>query len=245
MLLNPKADEAQGFKTEWLRHYSDSNAGTGMNIYILCDPANEKKKGNDYTVFMVVGLASDQNFYILEMTRDRLNLTERTKELIRLHHKWNPKGVGYEKYGMQSDIQHIRDAMERNNYRFDIEELGGPMPKVDRIRRLIPLYEQKRIYMRDSEHKTNYEGTVQDLVQIFVNEEYKAFPVSVHDDMLDCLARIEDEKLAVVWPRRNNDRTSNQPMALMDYDVFNHDENWPRWEKGRQTVADGDYDPFA
>ena len=47
-LLNPKADETMGFKTSWLRYYDDVNVSS-MNIYILVDPANEKKKKSDYT----------------------------------------------------------------------------------------------------------------------------------------------------------------------------------------------------
>ena len=217
MLLNPKADEAQGFRSEWLKTYESHNQGEGMNAYILCDPANEKKKSNDYTVFMVVGLGTDNNYYILEITRDRLNLTERTKELFKLHEKWDPKGIGYEKYGMQSDIAHIKDAQERRNYRFDIQEVGGPMPKNDRIRRLIPLYEQGRVYMMVSEHKTNYEGNLQDLAQIFIHEEFKAFPVSEHDDMLDCLARITDPKLETDWPKKVKRNIDPTPPVIGDW----------------------------
>jgi hypothetical protein len=35
---------------------------------------------------------------------------------------------------------------------------------------------------------------------MFVEEEYAAFPVATHDDMLDMLARIEDEDMNVKWP---------------------------------------------
>jgi hypothetical protein len=33
-----------------------------------------------------------------------------------------------------------------------------------------------------------------------VNDEYRAFPFSAHDDMLDCLARIKDEKIHLAFP---------------------------------------------
>ena len=44
-LLNPVADEAQGFKSDWIQYYTqrDDN-GRSFNKYILVDPANEKKK---------------------------------------------------------------------------------------------------------------------------------------------------------------------------------------------------------
>lgn len=200
MLLNPVADSLMGFKRDWVRYHTGSD-GAGMNIYIIVDPANAKKKTSDYTAYEVIGLAADQNYYTLEKTRDRLSLTQRTDELFRLHRKWRPLAVGYEQYGMQADTQHIQDKQNRENYRFEIIELGGNMPKTDRIKRLIPVFEQKRWYLPQSCFKTNYEGHVQDLVDIFLNQEYDAFPVPVHDDMLDCMARILDEKLGALFPK--------------------------------------------
>lgn len=38
------------------------------------------------------------------------------------------------------------------------------------------------------------------MVAAFVNDEYKAFPVSLHDDMLDSAARILDEDLRAEFP---------------------------------------------
>lgn len=200
MLQNPTSDQTQGFKREWLR-YADPGEGDGMNKYIIVDPASEKKKTNDYSVFWVIGLGSDKNYYQLEVIRDRLSLTERANMLLLLHRKWKPLGVGYEKYGMQADIEHIKFIQNQQNYRFDIVELGGPMPKLDRIRRLIPIFEQGRFYLKFNEFKTNYEGKTLDLVDSFINEEYLPFPVAVHDDMLDSAARITDEELGAVWPQ--------------------------------------------
>lgn len=201
MLQNPKSDETQGFKDDWLRYYDGSNDGSGMNIYILIDPANEKKRDSDYTAAWVIGLNQDRNYYALEMVRDRLNLKQRTKMLFDLHRKWSPNGVGYEKYGMMADIAHIKDIQERDNYRFEIIELGGTQPKLDRIRRLIPIFEQGNFWLPNTHFKTNYEGEAVDLVNAFVQEEYKPFPVGMHDDMLDSAARILEEDMMVVWPK--------------------------------------------
>jgi hypothetical protein len=76
----------------------------------------------------VIGVGGDKNYYVIDGVRDRLNLTERTKMLLMLHRTYRPLGVGYEKYGMQADIEHIEYVMERQNYRFTITPLGGQMP---------------------------------------------------------------------------------------------------------------------
>ena len=203
MLLNPKGDDSQTFKKEWLQYVLAEPTRDGLNTYILCDPANEKRKSSDYTTFMVIGLGPDHNYLLCDVIRDRLNLTERTQTLFDLHQMWKPDAVGYEKYGMQADVAHIKTEQERRNYRFHITELGGQTPKLDRIRRLIPVFEQKRMYMRRTRMHTDYEGMTRNMIDVFVEEEYKAFPVMAHDDMLDCLARIEDPefKPLLKWPK--------------------------------------------
>lgn len=202
-LLNPVADEAQGFKTEWIENqtYRVKGRGEGFNRYVLVDPANSKKRSSDYTAIMVVGLGQDNNYYILDMLRDRLNLTERCNALFSLHKKWKPKVVGYERYGMMADIQHINARMQEDNYRFHIVELGGMASKEDRIRRLIPLFEERRIYLPEVIWRTDYEGKSRELVTAFVEEEYKAFPVGLHDDMLDALSRMLDPEMSLNWPK--------------------------------------------
>lgn len=211
MLLNPKGDNKQGFQRDWLRFTETRPNPRNMNVYLLVDPANEKRKGNDYTSMFAIGLGEDDNYVILDMIRDRMNLAERTRELFNMHRKWRPKGVGYEKYGMQADVQHIRAEQNRINYRFGIIELGGQTPKPDRIKRLIPLFEQGRIYMPSTLWRTDWEGNTVNLIDAFIEEEYLAFPVSRHDDMLDCLARIVDPEFPTSFPysRRGSVKVEN------------------------------------
>lgn len=191
MLQDPKADETQGFRREWLRKY-EKTTREGQTVAIVVDPASAKKKDSDYTAMWVVGFNADQNIYVIDMVRDRLNLTQRAQALFDLHRKWRPSDVGYERYGMMADIEFMKAKMEQDNYRFSITEVGGPMPKPDRIKRLIPHFEQGRIWLPHSYYRTDYEGRQVDLVTAFVEEEFAGFPVALHDDMLDALSRIFD-----------------------------------------------------
>ena len=202
MLQNPMADETQGFKRDWINHYHDRFNTSWMNLYLLVDPASEKKKTSDYTAMAVIGLGTDNNYYLVDLVRDRFNLTQRAETLLHLHRKWQPKGVGYERYGMQADIEHIKTVMDKENYRFHITELKGAMPKNDRIKRLVPLFEQGRFYLPDSIHYTSYDGKTHDLIEQLIVEEYDPFPVSItHDDMLDIISRIEDPDFPTTWPK--------------------------------------------
>lgn len=214
MLQDPKGDETQGFREDWLRYYDGAVNGTVR--YLLVDPASKKRASNDYTSMWVVGLGGDQNYYVLELIRDRLNLTQRGKLVMELHRKWRPKEVRYEEYGLQADIEHIKFVQELESYRFDITPVAGKVAKTDRIKRLIPLFEAKRVYLPRSQNRTNYEGVTEDMVHVFVQEEYKAFPVSIHDDMLDALARIAEPDLTLAWP-------IDRPATLLQFETqFTH-----------------------
>jgi predicted phage terminase large subunit-like protein len=203
ILLNPKADSLKGFKREWLRYYTQRPKHT--NNYILVDSANSKRKESDYTCMWVIGLGSDNNFYALDVVRDRLSLTERSERLFTLHRKWKPKQVRWEQYGLMADIQHIKTEMENQSYRFDIIEVAGRTGKEDRIGRLIPIFEQGRFYLMKSHHVTDYQKNVKDLVHDFIEDEFMPFPVSSHKDMLDSLARLIEPDLKLIWPKEKPD----------------------------------------
>lgn len=198
------------FKDTWVKYY-DSISPKKMNIYILCDAAageevnKRKKKTSDWTAFMVVGTAPDNNYYLLDIVRDRLNPTERINELFRLHRKWNglagkPAKVGYEKYGLMSDTHYIREKQEKENYRFNLIELGGIVPKETRIRRLIPDLQCGRWWLPRVVLRTDTEGREFDLVQELVRSEMPVFPKARFDDMIDAWSRIYDKEMECVFP---------------------------------------------
>lgn len=221
LLQNPLADNAMGFDSDWIMQYSILRDYKQWNFYLLCDPAGEKKKDNDYTVMVVIGLAPDGNYYLVDGIRDRLNLTERTKALLRLHRKWQPKRVGYEKYGMQSDIEHIKYIQDNvENYRFNIIQLGGQTPKNDRIRKLVPIFENRRFFMPFKMPFKTSDDKIVDFISILINEEYDTFPVSSHDDMMDCIARILDQDLQATFPKENGSVMNTLPISMDKYDFL-------------------------
>lgn len=202
ILLNPKADAMQGFKREWLKHYKTIQKDR-LNWYLVCDAASSKKRGSDFTSLWAVGLGMDKNYYCVPIVRDRLNLKERGDRLFEAHRTYHPIQTRYEKYGLMSDIEHYQARMESENYRFTITEVAGQTSKQDRIKRLLPMFEQGRIWMPESRFVTDWQKVPVDLVHAFIEEEYMAFPVGLHDDMLDALARIAEPDLPLVWPMKS------------------------------------------
>jgi len=227
MLQNPTADENQGFRREWLRYHNGLSESIikNMSVYLLVDSASSKKKRADYTSMWVVALGMDGNYYILDMVRDRLNLTQRVSRVLELHQTYEPVrqgGVRYEKYGMMGDIEHLDHIMGEEGYRFDIVEVGGSTPKNDRIDRLTPLFEAGRVYLPKTCYSTDKDGKTIDLVKSFVEEEYMCFPVPRHDDMLDALSRIAEPDLPLKWPKKGNVYRGRfgQQTANTEYEMF-------------------------
>jgi predicted phage terminase large subunit-like protein len=179
-------------KIDLLQYYDGIPNYKEFTRIICVDPANEKKKTNDYTVFTVWGLGADQNLYLLDMTRDRLNPFEREEELFFLHNKYKVSfPVLYEKYGKDADINYLMRAMNNRNYRFPIKPVGGQLEKNDRIRRLSHPLNERKIWIPRQLIKFTTDGTQIDLIKA-LREEMVMFPNARHDDILDCMSRIFD-----------------------------------------------------
>lgn len=199
MLMDPLQENKQGFKEEWIQYWPGV-IFKGLNIMIICDPASKKGKKNDYTVFFVIGLGPDRNYYVIDFIRDKLSLTERATTLFRLHQKYDPVFTGYEEVAIQSDREHFEYVMEQNNYRFHITPMHEGTNKQARILSLVPMFEQGRIFFPEHLYYTNYEEMNIDLIKTFKEEEYTIFPFVEHDDMLDCLAKINHKDIFIPFP---------------------------------------------
>jgi len=221
----------------WLQYYAPGSVKPKtMNLVILVDPAGgdedekeKKDKKSDWTAMVVVGLGTDNNYYVLDIIRDRLNPTERINILFALHRKWNgltgksPK-VGYEKYSMQSDIHYIREKKKQDAYHFPLVTLAGPKSKTARVSRLVPDIQNGRFYLPQSLIYIDGEGRNWDLVQELINVEIKTFPMSKYDDMIDALSRVYEPELNMAFPK------PKQTMAQKAIRGLNTpSDNWESW----------------
>lgn len=220
LLLDPKQGKTSGFEVDWLRYWHVQETQNLKRI-IFCDPAKKKNRTSDFCVFWVLGYGADRNWYALDIVRDKLDLSQRTAKLFQLHQRWNPHHIFYEEYGLQSDIEHFEEIMDRENYRFHVESMGGQIGKYDRIDWLYPLFRNGQFFLPDEPIPyINWEGTRLDMVKTFVREEYIAYPFGPHDDMIDCLARCKDPALHILPPEGSHDLES----VLSSVRARDHDE---------------------
>jgi hypothetical protein len=155
MLLNPSAGNEATFQPAWLRNYDVIPAV--MNVYIMCDPSKGTGERSDRTAIVVIGVDQGGNKYLLDGVRHRMKLTARWEFIKSFKRKWEAHSgvqmvrIGYERYGMQVDLEVIEDMMVRENNLFKIEELNTPRQgrhsKDDRIERLEPDIREGRFYL--------------------------------------------------------------------------------------------------
>jgi phage terminase large subunit-like protein len=221
-LMNPAAGNEAMFKKEWLS-FLDIRPAT-LNIYIMCDPAHSKKKGSDNTAMAVVGIDSGGNKYLLDGYRHKMGLRERWEAMKGLRRHWMAQPgvqavyVGYERYGMQSDLEYFEEQMQRDKEAFEIIELNwtsdGAQAKDDRVQRLQPDFISRRFYLaavtqgetanqkRIREQgqsfrifkptmRRDHEGNVYSLNKGFL-EEYLTYPFSAKKDLIDAVSRLYD-----------------------------------------------------
>lgn len=222
MLQNPAAGNEAMFRKGWLS-FIDIRPAT-LNVYIMVDPAHSKKKGSDNTAMAVVGVDSGNNKYLLDGYRHKMGLKERWEALKGLRKVWmNQPGVqsvkcGYERYGMQADLEYFEEQMQRDKDAFEITELNwtsdGAQAKDDRVQRLQPDFQSKKFFLaavcptetanqkRIREQgqafrifqpvkRRDHEGNVYSLNAGFL-EEFLTYPFSAKKDLIDATSRLYD-----------------------------------------------------
>ena len=221
-LQNPTAGMQATFRVEWIRR-AEIRPKT-LNVYVMCDPASSKKKDSDNTAIAVIGVDAARNKYLLDGVRQKLNLRERWVALYALRVRWMREPgvqsvyVGYERYGMRSDLEYFEECMEREGDSFPIRELAWPMEgpgsKSDRIQRLLPDLKTGRFYLpaklqgesalqiktraqgqpyliQKPIRRKDENGRVYDLGEEFM-DELRLEPFGTKRDLLDAASRLYD-----------------------------------------------------
>lgn len=227
LLLDPKlaADNKEiGFHDEWLKSYETEPNFKNLNIMLLCDPAGAGRQSRSKTAMWVIGLGSDRSIYILDGVLDTMNLPQRRDAYVALHRKWweivQPHEIVslYESYGMQGDLDALKEHQDRSNYHFTIKMISeSGARKADRINRLSPWFENHKILMpgprlRSTEgicFYTNLAGKKVDLINELI-KVYTSYPTLGPWDQLDALSQFCSPLVKLQFPKRYGTREPNK-----------------------------------
>ncbi len=184
------------FHSEWFRYYENSSKmiyddeGYEKNINTVktkngefdietlrrvttVDLATSTKDSADYTVATTVGINEEQDIFVLDVQRQRLEAPQVLKLLQDVYDKWNPESICVERSGYQ--LAFIQIA--RTQTALPIRELRADKDKLSRALPLSAKMEAGQVYF--AKYADWYLELEKELLQ---------FPAGEHDDQVDALA---------------------------------------------------------
>ena len=182
---NPVDKEHAKFKLEWMKYWVDTPRKpndvvvpelSDMNIYTTIDPAISERIEGDFTGIITVGVDSDNNKFVLETKRLKVNPFELINEMFEVYKRFKPLQMGLEMAVFQKVLKYwlMIEMQKRNVYLPIIELKSEQKSKEYRISGLQPFFEFGSIYINKSM------GELED--------ELLTFPIMRHDDLIDPLA---------------------------------------------------------
>ncbi len=228
MLQDPTASRERGLDLAWLNYYDELPAT--MTKYLFCDPAGSKDKTSDSTVIAVIGCTYLRQFFLVDMIRDKLDVYERFQMLKEMYQKHDPYDAYYEKQALNSDLEVFEREMEREKFYFPIEKFQSNETgaKRKRIKAFGGLLRKKEFFLPEKIYYTDITDVERELISEFINEEYTKYPHNkAHDDMLDCMAMIQN--VDVVFPEED---TEEQPKKVegRKHPAFTKQEKGTSWQ---------------
>ncbi len=227
ILQDPTASQERGLDLAWLTYYESKPSV--LTRYLLCDPAGSKNKSSDSTVMAIIGCSANRQFFLVYMIRDKLDVYERFQMLKELYREYDPYDVYYEVQALNSDLEVFDREMEREKFYFPIQKFQSNVnnSKHKRIISLGSLMRKKEFLLPREIFYTDITGVERELISEFINEEYTKFPHNkAHDDMLDCMAMIQN--VDVVFPEIIEEEPEKTDARL--HPAFNRQEKDVSWQ---------------
>jgi len=189
--LNDPVDEDSALiKESQIRYYGENEEKAlpkNLNIFSMCDPAVSQQTRADYSTIVTVGIDHEDNWYVLDINRDKYTVGELVNQLFATYSKWEPIGMSIEVIGQaQGLMSPIRDEEEKRAregkpiYLPLTEIKSRPQYRKElRIRSVLqPRFERGKVFIR---------ADMEDL-----KEELLKFPKSKHDDIIDPLTDLDE-----------------------------------------------------
>ena len=144
-----------------------------LKIYTTVDLATSTKESADFTVVTTIGLDKQNNVYVLDVIRKRIEAPDIVKLLEQVNEKWNPVSIGVESAGFQlALIQIIRrqTTLPIVKLKADKDKLSRALPLSAKMEAGMVFFPNDALWYSDLE------------------KELLVFPSGDHDDQVDSLA---------------------------------------------------------
>ena len=170
----PQPPEGGLLKRSWIKYYQSNELPqlSQLDIYQAWDLAISTKETADYTVCTTVGVSDDNQIYIMDWYRDRIDFPTQVKMVEKLAQKWNPLEIGIESNAYQKALpQQLKETSM-----LPIKEINRTKDKITRISSGFIHFENGKVLLPENHQE----------LENFINE-YIYFPHGKHDDILDSI----------------------------------------------------------
>jgi hypothetical protein len=167
-LLNPLAGSEAKFSLQWLKYWIVRPRR--LTVYILCDPGKRETRRADNTAIAVIGVDVNRKKYLLDGWRHKMPMSRRWQIIRDQWRRYSRMAgvdlvmVGYEQYGLQSDLEYFEERMRTDQISFTITEVNWPRSgnhsKQDRIERLEPDFRMGQLLIPGC-YRIDLEGNIE------------------------------------------------------------------------------------
>ena len=181
------------FKPEYIKlHHYDFKRENGQNlltreidgekerkpvsVYCGIDPASSLAARSDFFVIAVIGIDGDNNKYIIDIVRDKIDPALQPETIIKVFKKYKPRRMKIETVGYQEALRsNVRKMMlDEGLYIPGLEKGIKPrQKKSERLLSLVAPLARGEFYFRPTD--------------IHAQQEFLSYPRGKHDDILDAI----------------------------------------------------------
>jgi len=183
--LNDPVDEDSALiKRSSLKYWGegDEKLPRTLNIFAVCDPAVSQAVKADESSIVIVGVDSENSWWVLETRSGRWTTGELIEQLFAVKNQWRPITMTIEVIGQAQGIMMPIHAEEnRRNDFLPLYEIvvRPPVKKEMRIRSVLqPRFERGKVFIK------------RDMFDL--EEQILKFPKGKRDDMIDAMTDIEE-----------------------------------------------------
>lgn len=170
--------EAQKFKRDWLKYYSQ--IPDDVYHFAFIDPAIGTSDENDYTGIVVVAVDCESRWFIKLAHRQRMTPSQIVNLVFEIQSKYQCMAIGIESVAYQKALIYmVAEEMHRRDVIVPLKDInsGPDKSKEQRILGLVPRFEWGHVLLNQG--MGDFE------------KELLQFPRGAHDDIIDSLSQIE------------------------------------------------------
>jgi predicted phage terminase large subunit-like protein len=149
---------------------SDYPALEDLRVFMGVDLAISEKQTADKFAIVVIGITADRTgYYVLDHYEGQLRFSAQTSKIMEFYRRWDPVRVGLETVQYQEAQLQVLKELDPD---VRIKPVKTQKDKVTRAWKLSPLFEDKRVFFKKTQHDLLVEHMV-------------LFPNNDHDDLFD------------------------------------------------------------